>query len=127
MVNRQKQRSYGVDQPFIEKSPEPIRAQRDPRNDDFAEIGTIWINEVNKSSFILTQIAANNATWYGTANAVQRVNNGVQVLSGDGDPTGTVVAPVGSIYLNIDPAAPDDRMYINTDGGAGWADVTFNS
>lgn len=128
MAFRQRSQSaYGVNQPTVETSPEPIRAQRDPNSDDFAEVGTVWINESDNSSFILVELADNNATWYGTANAIQRVNNGVQILSGEGDPNDSVTAPAGSIYLNRDPDGPEDRLYINTGGEQNWADVTFNN
>jgi hypothetical protein len=52
------------------------------------------------------------------------MGNGVQILSGSGDPNGTVTAPVGSLYLNAAGSGVADRMFVNTNGGTVWTGVS---
>lgn len=44
-----------------------------------------------------------------------------QIISGAGNPNGSVVAPQGSIWLRTDAgAAVNNRTYVNTNNGTGW-------
>lgn len=127
MAQRKRRRVYGVNQPTVDTSPAPVQAQRDPRTDDFAPFGTIWTNQSNGASYVITQIVNNQATWRGIGGAAQRLNNEVRVLSGNGDPNGTVTAPVGSFYLNTNPTGTTDRIFVNTDGATGWTYAATNA
>jgi hypothetical protein len=49
---------------------------------------------------------------------------GPQILSGNGDPTGVITAPKGSLWLRIDGSSSSTRAYINTNAGTGWSAIT---
>lgn len=59
-----------------------------------------------------------------SANSGLTLPAGIQVLSGTGDPNGIVTAPIGSLYLRVDPAGATSRAYINTDAGTTWTNIT---
>lgn len=54
---------YGLDQAIHILPALPIVAKRNPRTDDFAQIGVTWVNTVNNTAYILTSISANSANW----------------------------------------------------------------
>lgn len=51
---------------------------------------------------------------------VMTLPNGVQVLSGSGDPNGNETAPQGSLFLRTDGAAATS-IYVNTNGVSAWS------
>jgi len=55
--------SYGLSQPLINQSPQPIASKRNPTGDDKAMIGTLWVNSSNNTAYIITSIVANVANW----------------------------------------------------------------
>lgn len=55
--------SYGLNQPLINTPLLPIQANRAPTTEDFAPIGTIWIDKSGNAAFILIKILANIAIW----------------------------------------------------------------
>jgi hypothetical protein len=57
------QRAYGFGQGIYDLSPKPIVAQRAPTTSDFAEIGTIWVDQDGLVSYTLIEVAGNQATW----------------------------------------------------------------
>ena len=62
-VNRRLERAYGFGQGIYDLSPKPIVAQRAPTIRDFAEIGTIWVDQVGQVAYTLIEVAANQAVW----------------------------------------------------------------
>jgi hypothetical protein len=50
--------------------------------------------------------------------------NGPQVMVGTGDPATVVTAPIGSFFMRTDAVSAVTRLYVNTDGITGWANVT---
>lgn len=55
------------------------------------------------------------------------LSGGCNILSGTGSPSGSVTAPQGSLYLRTDGSTINNRAYINTNGGTGWAAITTAS
>lgn len=55
--------AYGLSEPVLDVSQGPIIAQRDPRTSDKAQIGTQWVNTASNTSFFITSIEDNIATW----------------------------------------------------------------
>ena len=52
---------------------------------------------------------------------------GVDIIVGAGSPSGSVTAPVGSLYLNSTGATTTTRLYINIDAGTTWAHFTASA
>lgn len=48
----------------------------------------------------------------------------VNSLCGSGSPNGVVTAPIGSIFSRTDPAGATSRIYVNTNGGTTWTNIT---
>lgn len=69
------QRAYGFGQGIYDLSPKPIVAQRAPTVRDFAEIGTIWVDQVGLVAYTLIEVAGNQATWGNQAQIGALVNN----------------------------------------------------
>jgi hypothetical protein len=74
-VRKNLQRSYGFGQPIYDLSPKPIVAQRAPTVHDMAEIGTIWVDQVNDVAYTLIKVAGNQATWGNQAQIGNLVTN----------------------------------------------------
>ena len=66
-VRRNIRTGYGFGQSLINTSPQPIIAQRAPKTSDFAEIGSIFIDQPNNDAYVLVKIASNSATWQNIA------------------------------------------------------------
>lgn len=64
-VKQRKNIGYGLSQPLLGIAPAPIISQRAPTASDKAEIGSVWIDQPNDDSYILTSIVANVASWIG--------------------------------------------------------------
>jgi hypothetical protein len=47
-----------------------------------------------------------------------------QIMVGSGSPDTVVTAPIGSIFTRTDPAGATSRIYINTNGGTSWTNIT---
>lgn len=115
--------SYGLKTPFVEKTQEPIEANRDPEGIDFAPGGTIWSNLLSNRVYVTSGVTNGSSNWHGIANTRITIANGLAVTSGDGDPNGVVEAPQGSFYLNTAGNGTQNRAWINTDGGTAWTYV----
>lgn len=63
MAIRRSNLAYGMGDNLISLAPDPIVAKRAPTTRDKAPIGTIWVDQPNDDSYILTSIVANSATW----------------------------------------------------------------
>lgn len=48
----------------------------------------------------------------------------VQIMCGNGSPSGSITAPIGSLYSRTDANSATTRLYINTNGGTTWTNVT---
>lgn len=53
--------------------------------------------------------------------------NGPRIVSGTGNPSGSVSAPKGSLYIKTDATTATTRLWINTDGGTTWAYLTASA
>ena len=71
-----------------------------------------------------TNVAAANGLSVTVAGRGLSLPGGLLVLSGAGDPNGSITAPIGSLYLRSDPVGATSRAYINTDAGTTWTNIT---
>lgn len=55
--------AYGLSQALLNVFPSPIIALRDPGTGDKAQLGTVWVNKVDDTGFLLTSIVNNAAHW----------------------------------------------------------------
>lgn len=63
-IKRQRQEvSYGLNQPLVGQPPEPIIAQRSPQTTDYAQIGSLWLDQTGNDAYVLLKIVAGIATW----------------------------------------------------------------
>jgi len=104
--------AYGLTQPTINVSSPPIVSPRNPTIEDKVTLGTIWINPLTNSIFILTSIVDNVAFW-------QTVSSGSGVvLTLDAD-SGTAIPSGGVIHLvggsNINTSAFGSTLMVNLD------------
>jgi len=54
---------YGLPQPLTASVFPPIVSKRNPATNDFAPIGSVWVNTVTPAAFMLIQISSNVADW----------------------------------------------------------------
>jgi len=57
------QSNYGFPNPLDSGAPAPIVANRDPKTNDFADVGTVWVYPATKQSWILVSTGSGNARW----------------------------------------------------------------
>lgn len=101
--NGQSNVGYGLTNALQDLSPQPIISQRAPTTRDFAEIGTIWVDQPRNDSFILTSVVANSASWInagggtGTFNNLEVVNTVTFDAMGLGMLTSSAVGVISSI------------------------------
>lgn len=93
--------------------------------------GSVTIGNATGDTFIDAgnlNISAGNVV-LGTNNASYTFLNAVKIVSGNGDPNGIGVftSPIGSLYLNGTPTGPNDRLFVNTDGGTTWTYFAANA
>jgi hypothetical protein len=62
-TNQRPKVAYGLSQPYFNASALPIITTRDPLTTDFAEVGTIWINQTTPKAWLLAKVVANQAIW----------------------------------------------------------------
>lgn len=63
-IKRQRQEvSYGLNQPLVGQPPEPIVVQRAPQTTDYAQVGSLWLDQTNNDVYVLLKIVAGVATW----------------------------------------------------------------
>ncbi len=55
--------AYGISDALIPLAPLPIIASRDPETNDFAQLGTTWVNKVDSSVWVLASVTNNSANW----------------------------------------------------------------
>jgi hypothetical protein len=71
-----------------------------------------------------TNVAAANGLSVTVAGRGVSLPGGLLVISGAGDPNGSVTAPIGSLYLNSTAASAVTRAFINTNAGTTWTNIT---
>lgn len=62
-VNQRINVAYGLSQPLINTPNFPIVSQRAPTVNDFAPIGTLWVDRLTDAAYILVDLANNAAVW----------------------------------------------------------------
>ncbi len=62
-VRKRLEVAYGFGQGRYDLSPKPIPAQRAPTAQDKAEIGTIWLDQINNVAYTLIKVENNMAVW----------------------------------------------------------------
>ena len=60
---------------------------------------------------------------FGTAAKGIVFQAGPKIIAGSGAPS-AITAPQGSLYLNVAGSSTSNRLYVNTDGGTTWTNVT---
>jgi hypothetical protein len=77
---------YGFPAPYGESPVQLVRTNRAPTVNDFAEVGSLWIDRTAHTSYILTDVAGNVPFW-------------VTTPSGGTSAASFVVNPGNLIYL----------------------------
>lgn len=90
--------SYGLTQPLNVEAQFPIVTKRNPTTNDFAQVGTIWVNSSSNEYWVLTSLVANSATWTTFGGGGAGVFTSVTVNPGNVTVTaGNVVVTAGSV------------------------------
>lgn len=117
-VRRQANVVYGLSEALTNVPLLPIIANRPPGPNDFAAIGTIWVDKPQNIAYVLTSIVNNEATW---VNITQSPGDFIRftVQTADAMPTTLAVFPMASnssldIWANITAAQADFS------GAGGW-------
>lgn len=101
-------------------------------NDDYvisrsATLGTSNVLSIDGSTNVATFTAGVTSTGgdFTCSNATSGfiTGGGAAIVSGTGDPNGSLSLPKGSYYLRLDGSSTSTRAYINTDGGTTWTNV----
>lgn len=90
--------SYGFSQPFIKDAPIPIAAQRPPTTNDKAQLGTIWLDQVNDQGYVLISIENNSAMWEALGGAGGAIT--FDTDAGNAVPSGNVIDVAGGSNIN---------------------------
>ena len=109
MASKQRRNlAYGIDNPLQQIPPTPIEAKRNPNIHDKMQLGTLWINTSNNTSFILTDIANNAADWQlmSVSNAAFPVTNGqLTIGSTSASPVVTTLTAGNGIGITNGPGS----------------------
>lgn len=63
LKNRRRNVAYGFSDSLLDIPSAPIISERAPSNNDYAPLGTLWVDKPNNDAYVLTSIVANVATW----------------------------------------------------------------
>jgi len=77
--------TYAADGTDVQLAPLVIQATRNPTTNDFAEIGTTWVNKSTAAVYVLAKIAAGSATWSTSPGSGVGTFTSVDVTTGDLD------------------------------------------
>lgn len=66
--------AYGLSQAVLAVNPKPIISVRNPKSNDKAQLGQMWINKSTAIAYFLTKISAGSYTWAQGASAVAALN-----------------------------------------------------
>ena len=90
LLNIRSDAAYGLTGPVLDKlAPTPVVAQRNPTIRDKGKPGTVWINQVLGTIFVVVKTAANQTTWAsystqtGAFHSVTIDTGDLQVVQGD--------------------------------------------
>ena len=103
-VNYNANVAYSLNQPLTNIFPAPIVSVRAPLATDKAQIGTLWVDKKNNTSWILTSIVSNSATWSSLG-------------GGGGAGIFTDLTASGLVRLALDPATTDYQIIANPTAG----------
>jgi hypothetical protein len=105
--------AYGLGDALIPLAPIPIVAQRNPTASDQAQLGTVWVNKVNNTVYVLTSVVNNVASW-----VLLEAGGGAGVFSSlTVNPGPTNLSTVGNGAVNIGNASNTGIVTINGGGG----------
>ena len=110
--------AYGLSQALLNVFPSPIIALRDPGTGDKAQLGTVWVNKVDDTGFLLTSIVNNAAHWEAfsgggvfnsltvngptTLNGFTNINESNNANTNIGNPTGTGNTSIAGSLVGVD-------------------------
>lgn len=98
--------AYSIDSPLQQLAPLVIQATRNPATNDFAEIGTIWVNTTSGAIYMLGRISTGVATWSTSPASGVGVFTSVTVTTGDLDVQAAgSTTTISSATINFDNAA----------------------
>lgn len=100
----------GLPQPLVSQNPPTIIAKRDPTVLDTGyPLGTIWDNKVGVAVFVLSKVAAGQATWI----MIGASSSGINTLSAEGG------APSLPVANNFDFSGDVAGAFLFSNAGAG--------
>ena len=135
-VSNKISKGYGIGSPTLNVFPEPIIAQRAPRTNDFAEIGTVWVDQANDNVYVISKVSGNSATWVtagGDAVSFTTVTTTGKITAGDSFEmsagTATITADdnvARCIYLHAN-AGTSETIHIHSDQGTQATSIYLES
>lgn len=111
--------AYGLTQALENLPPQPIIAKRDPKITDFAILGTLWIEPLTNSVWVLTSIIGNSANWESLGGSGAGVFGSLVV-----NPGPTSLSTVGSGTVTIGNSA--NAFPVNINSGTGGVNINGN-
>ena len=110
-VNNRPNVAYCLNQPLGNIFPAPIVSARAPLSTDKAPIGTLWIQPSTNSSWVLTSIVSNSATWSSSSGGTGDFTNLTVTTSatigtysgsvGSGTGASIIVDPTGTFQVEV--------------------------
>lgn len=109
-VRQTVQYAYGLGDNLIKLAPTPIIAQRAPTTNDFAPLGTTWVDVGAQSVYVLASVTSNSANWttspasgVGTFTSVTVNPGDVDITAGDLNLTaGNLTVSAGNVNIAND-------------------------
>ncbi len=106
MAQYRTQVAYGLSQALINEAPVPVQAKRAPTTADIGFLpGTIWVNLVAGTVYILTGVASNLATWLEVSNGpgsfTTLTSTGATTLATTGASVNTFGNTTGATSLSL--------------------------
>lgn len=110
MATRRKNmvQAYGIGEDLIRLAPRPIKSKRNPSNKDFAPIGTPWINELQKSTYILSSSSNNTANW----NSAGGIGASVVQAQADGNTVTLNAKSFKAVFTGFTTASPGSQEFV---------------
>lgn len=101
MANTRLNTAYGLSQAIINEIPYPVISTRNPTANDKAQIGQVWVNKANNTSFVLTSVVNNVSVWGSYASVAGNITAAGTMTAGTGlvATTGGVTAVAGGLTV----------------------------